>query len=402
MPPTTVLVGFAEALAGPEAVWSLVDAGFRVIAFARKGRASALRHSHHVEIKEVTAPEIDLSACLIELCGLLNSIRDESGCCVIMPLDDKALYLCDKVELPPGWVLAGPKGANAELALDKFTQVQAAQKAGFNVPKTALACTADDISRFAKANSFPIILKAAQCVPIDSGRVCSGGNWICANQAELDRALGQWAEKFPLLVQSFIAGVGEGIFGFAQSQGVKSWSAHRRIRMMNPEGSGSSACISQTVQADAKASAEAMICASHWRGLFMIELLRDLEGKLWFVELNGRAWGSLALTRRQGLEYPAWTAMQALYPENDLETIEPRSSGLVCRNVGRELVHILFVLRGTKSSTKLAKPSRIKTIWEVLRIHKGDTFYNWRGDDRKVFFADSYYTIRDTVFKTRH
>ena len=51
-----VLLGFAEADAAPEVVWSLVDAGVRVMAFARKGRASALRHSRHVACYEITPP----------------------------------------------------------------------------------------------------------------------------------------------------------------------------------------------------------------------------------------------------------------------------------------------------------------------------------------------------------
>jgi len=43
-----VVIGFAEALAAPEVVWSLVDAGFDVAAFARRGKPAALAHSRHV------------------------------------------------------------------------------------------------------------------------------------------------------------------------------------------------------------------------------------------------------------------------------------------------------------------------------------------------------------------
>ncbi len=400
----SVLVGFAEALAAPEAVWSLVDGGFRVVAFARRGRASALRFSRHVEIRELTAPENDLEGCLSELRELAASLSVKAGSeqWMLMPLDDKALYLASKVELGCNWVLAGPGGKNADLALNKCLQIQAAQKAGFNVPKTSLARTAKDVYEFAETQSFPIILKAAECVPISQGRVCFGGNWICANRAELDRAIAQWAEKIPVLVQEFISGTGEGVFGLAAQDGVRAWSAHRRIRMMNPEGSGSSACISQAPPQEAKTNAESLIATAGWRGPFMIELLRDRSGTLWFVELNGRAWGSLALSRRQGFEYPAWHAQLAMDQGSSAGVIAPQTRTVVCRNVGRELMHILFVLRGSKSSANRHRASRLKTLWEVLRIHGGDAFYNWRSDDRKVFFADSYYTIRDNMFKTKN
>lgn len=399
----SVLVGFAEALAAPETVWSLVDEGFRVIAFARKGKACALRFSRHVEIREVTAPEKDLETSLCDLREVAASVIEQTSADqrILMPLDDKALYLVNKVELGRDWILAGPSGQNANLALNKYLQVQAAQKAGFNVPKTALARTAKEIRGFAESVSFPIILKAAECVPIRQGRVCSGGNWICGNKAELDRAVEQWEERIPLVAQTLIAGIGEGIFGLAAAEGVRAWSAHRRIRMMNPEGSGSSACVSQTPPGHARASAEAMMVAAGWHGLFMIELLRDHSGTLWFIELNGRAWGSLALSRRQGFEYPAWHAQLVTDNASTAGAAALSARTLVCRNLGRELMHILFVLRGARSSANGNSPSRLKTLWDILRIRRGDTFYNWRSDDRKVFFADTYYTIRDNVFKAK-
>ena len=45
-----VTIGFAEALSAPEVTWSLVDAGFKVIAFSRRGRRGALRLRPGAEI----------------------------------------------------------------------------------------------------------------------------------------------------------------------------------------------------------------------------------------------------------------------------------------------------------------------------------------------------------------
>jgi len=298
--------------------------------------------------------------------------------------------------------LAGPRGANADLALNKHLQIEAAYRAGFRVPTTRLARTAQDVFDFATDESFPIILKAAECVPVHKGRVHSCRNWICANSGELERAVSQWAERVPLLVQTFIAGTGEGVFGLAAPEGVRAWSAHRRLRMMNPEGSGSSACISQPVSDDLKGKVQALMTAAEWRGLFMIELLRDHSGTSWFVELNGRSWGSMALSRRQGLEYPAWHVKLAIDPGTGIGEASPLAPGVVCRNVGRELIHVLFVLRGARSTTLRNGPSLWKTLLDVIRVRREDTFYNWRADDPKVFFADCYYTIHDNLFKTRN
>ena len=144
-PRATVLIGFAEALAAPEVAWSLVDHGFRVIAFARRGRSCALRHSRYVECREICAPETDLQSSLAELQSLLAAVTSAGTPRVLLPLDDKAVWLGSRTPLAPPWLLAGPSGANAHLALNKCSQVQAALDAGFHVPESRLPRSAAEV-----------------------------------------------------------------------------------------------------------------------------------------------------------------------------------------------------------------------------------------------------------------
>jgi predicted ATP-grasp superfamily ATP-dependent carboligase len=400
----TILVGFAEALSAPEVVWSLVDAGFQVVAFARKGRASALRYSRHVTCYEIHAPESDLEASLVDLHSLLSTLssQGQGTPLVLFPLDDKAVWLCSRAQIDNRWLFAGPLGACSELALNKNTQVEAARAAGFNVPKSRLVRTAQDLLEFGAQETFPIILKAADAVPTYQGRVYSCRKWICASRAELERAVDEWKERVPLLAQTFIAGVGEGVFGLAAEHGIRAWSGHRRVRMMNPQGSGSSACASQPVPEELRSKVEAFLTTAGWRGLFMIELLRDDSGKLWFVELNGRTWGSMALCRRQGLEYPAWQVELTLDEQSPAGLAVNPPTSIVCRHAGREFMHLLFVLKGAKSTALQQWPPFWKTVGDLARIHRRDGLYNWRRDDPKVFLADFYYTVHDNVFKSRN
>ena len=131
----------------------------------------------------------------------------------------------------------------------------------------------------------------------------------------------------------------------------------------------------------------------------MVELLQDDSAQYWFVEFNGRAWGSMALSRRQGLEYPAWNARLALLPGFSVRRSEPVGSEVVCRNLGRELMHLLFVLRGRKSKAIQKWPSFWRSVVDVLYIRRRDCFYNFRPDDLRVFFSDCFCTIRDQIFK---
>jgi len=395
-----VCIGFAEALSAPEAAWSLVDAGFAVTAFARRGRHSALRHSAHVEVVEVTPPELDAEAALAALERTLAARAlptGEPG--ALFPLDDAALWLFNRLKPGPDWLLAGPRGPAAELALDKAVQIQAARSAGFNVPPTTIAETAGEVQ--ARSAELPLILRPARAVLPENGRLRKGHNWICATRTELDQAVSKWAGAWPQLVQPFIVGQGEGVFGLATENGVRGWSAHRRLRMMNPHGSGSSACVSQPVAPETRAVIERFIQQTGWRGIFMVELLRDHAGKLWFVEFNGRSWGSLALARRQGLEYPAWAVQLALNPAADIAPPAPGDKPVVCRNAGREFMHLLFVLRGRKSGALREWPSFWRTALEVLRVRRHDRCYNWRRDDARVFFCDAWYTVRDNVCKSK-
>jgi hypothetical protein len=405
MSQTTVLVGFAEAMAAPEVVWSLVDEGFRVVAFARKARPSALRYSRHVVCHEICPPEVDLKTSLSDLHSLLDSMGGKGDHNdvqqILFPLDDKAVWLASRVKLENGWLLAGPRGTHAELALNKCLQIRAAREAGFDVPESLIARNTKDVLGFCANEGFPVILKPAECVPTVQGRVQNCRKWICASSGELERATAEWAERVPLLVQPFIEGTGEGIFGLAAPEGVRAWSAHRRLRMMNPQGSGSSACISQSVPEDLKDKVNELIKRTYWRGVFMVELLRDHAGKVWFVELNGRPWGSMALSRCQGLEYPAWNVRLTMDEQSPAGMEPPSAESVFCSHVGREFMHVLFVLRGARSKALRNWPSLWKTMGEVISFHRGDGYYNWRRDDAKVFLADCYYTIHDNLFKAR-
>lgn len=92
-------------------------------------------------------------------------------------------------------------------------------------------------------------------------------------------------------MQPLIRGVGEGLFGYVGPRGVTAWSSHRRVRMVNPHGSASSACRSNPVDGDLIGPSERFLSAIGWRGMFMLEFLRDSDGEPWFMELNGRTWG---------------------------------------------------------------------------------------------------------------
>src|SRR5437764_15014473 len=119
--------------------------------------------------------------------------------------------------------------------------------------------------------------------------------------------------------------------------------------MVNSQGSASSACRSQAVDGSRREAAARFLLDARWTGLFMLEFLRDTSGDAWLMELNGRPWGSLALARRRGLEYPAWAVAAALDPAFQ-PPVPDALPEIVCRHLGLEPVHLAFGARGPQSA----------------------------------------------------
>ena len=384
--PGPIVVGFGEALAAPEAVESLVRAKLRVVAFTRRGRRCVLRRHRGVELHQITPPESDAFAAVTDVADLVSRL----GAVALMPLDDPSLWLCDRVAGLAGIRVLGPTGDQARLALDKRLQIELARSAGLRVPPTDIYAEIGDLP---EVSAFPLVLRPALALYESDGKLARGETRVCANADELRGAAGDLGSG-PVLLQPLVRGSGEGLFGLGVEGSVRHWSAHRRLRMVNPQGSGSSACVSKTPDFDLTEPAGRMMVAAGWRGLFMLEFLRDHAGTAWFMELNGRTWGSLALARRQGLEYPAWAALKAL--ELDDPSARPEIDvrrPVVCRHLGREILHVAAVMRGPKSTALSEWPSRLKTLRTVARIRRSDRWYNWSSQNPAIFVDDTAQTL---------
>jgi hypothetical protein len=378
-----ILMGFAEALAGIETAWSLQGAGFKVVAFCRAGNRPALRHVRNLEIHDVPHPELDATATAAAVRALCDVLTPTA----LLPLDDNALWVCSQLKDSPA-LLAGASGSTADYALDKSLQLDVATRVGLPVPSTEVL---DDLTN-ATSIRFPVMVKPARAVYEVEGGLQRLTGVICGNDEEFGRAAAmRWPG--PVLVQPLIHGVGEGLFGHVGPQGVTAWSCHRRVRMVNPHGSASSACRSHPVNGDLIEPSERFLSAIGWEGMFMLEFLRDSNGKPWFMELNGRAWGSMALARRRGFEYPAWTVQAALEP--DFEPTPPEQPPeILCRNLGLEIIHLMLVARGPQSDAPMEWPRLSRAIRDVCRVTRSDRLYNWNSSQPDVLVADTFGTLR--------
>ena len=381
-------MGFAEALAAIEAAWSLQGSGFKVVAFCRAGNRPALRHVRGLEMHDVPHPELDAAATVEAVRALCDVLTPTA----LLPLDDKALWVCSQLKDSQA-LLAGAFGSTADYALDKSLQLDVATRVGLPVPSTVVL---EDLTN-ATSIPFPVMVKSARALYQVGGALERLTGVICGNDEEFERAAAMpWPG--PVLVQPLIHGVGEGLFGHVGSRGVSVWSSHRRVRMVNPHGSASSACRSHPVDGDLIEPSERFLNAIDWKGMFMLEFLRDSDGKPWFMELNGRAWGSMALARRRGFEYPAWTVQAALEP--DFEPTPPtQPPEVLCRNLGLEIAHLVCVARGPQSDALTEWPRLSRAIRDVCKFARRERLYNWNWSQPDVLVADTWGTLRQFMGK---
>ncbi len=398
-----VLVGFAEALAAPEAIFSLRTAGHEVRLFAREGaRAPALSLGAGAPLR-ISDPARDAAGAIA---ALRRAVEADPKIAAILPLDDASLWLTDRAFRPGAAPLggrnlpamAGATGPQAALALDKRAQVRAAEAAGFLLPLTRVIEGPEGLEVALGDLPLPAIVKPAlAAAPVGAGLARGGAVYLedRAAAARLAAGPGDRPGLFPALAQPLVRGVGEGVFGFATPEGVRAWSGHRRLRMMNPHGSGASACRAVAPRAEDRAAAERLVMDAGWRGPFMVELLRGEDGRARFMELNGRLWGSLALARRGGMEYPAWAVAGALDPTFRPPDLPP-PEGIEVRHLGREILHVLHVLRGPRSGFhREGWPRLLPTLAAVLRPGPARGLYNHDASAPRFWLREAAATVRE-------
>ena len=185
-----------------------------------------------------------------------------------------------------------------------------------------------------------------------------------------------------------------------RQRGVHHLSAHRRVRMMNPAGSGSSACASARVPTGADAT-QSSSCWARPTG----------RGCSWWSccaqRTPGGSWSStdgpgaaLRWLVRLGFEYPAWAARPSARRQGRRSPRSRRSRTLLCRNLGRELVHLLFVLRGPDSPVG-RWPGRAETLRALCSRGDRTAWYNLEPGMRGVFLSDTWRTVADQTWEKR-
>ncbi|MCW2692052.1 MAG: biotin carboxylase [Mycobacterium sp.] len=283
-PPGTPVVLFCDAgtLLGAFLTWAaaLRRRGFRVELLTPAGTSPrrllladrAVFHAVHTH-DEGTTPTVPA--------GLLPNLVDIQAVETVRPvLPGPAPHLVPRVRA----------AADAAVLLDKPAMNALAADTGWLVPRSWLP------EELADAESqdlpWPLVVK---------NRTGFGGDGMCLvhDAAELRGALA--AAAAPVLVQERVVGPVVKLGGVADRGELVEWGCYRA---MPAEGDpfGTPADVLTVTQPGLEEPSRALVRRLGLSGPFNVDCIEDVDGRVWFLELNSRAWGSWPCLDRAGLD----------------------------------------------------------------------------------------------------
>lgn len=222
---------------------------------------------------------------------------------VFMPSDEDAFVVAQYAhllrDLPVRVALAPFE--TLRLLDNKRQSVRLAKELGIPVPATIEPATFQEIESFVREYDDEAVLKIVRS---------SGGHGVFflrkdGLEENLRRIFAKTETDFEgIIVQEKIVGRGYAVSMLFQNGEPRLSFSHRRLRALSHRG-GPSTLRQSIRQPVLEAYAEKMLRHVGYHGVAMVEFLYDEStGRAWFLEVNPRWWGSLALPSRAGVDFP--------------------------------------------------------------------------------------------------
>jgi predicted ATP-grasp superfamily ATP-dependent carboligase len=205
--------------------------------------------------------------------------------------------------------LAAPSTGVVRLATDKARVVALAATCELPGPASTIG-TPHELAAQAQAFSYPLVLKPHRT------RLELSGNRLAYYTARRMPSAAELREELVALpasdwvVQPYLEGTLCAVGGVAW-QGRLIAAVHQVSRRIWPRDTGYS-CFAETVPRDLELESRIAKLVSEvgWSGIFQAQMIRSPDGRLWFIDFNPRAYGSLALAVRAGANLPAlWAGL---------------------------------------------------------------------------------------------
>ncbi|MGB5162361.1 MAG: ATP-grasp domain-containing protein [Thermoanaerobaculia bacterium] len=191
--------------------------------------------------------------------------------------------------------------------LSKEKTFAAAQALDFRLPGTQTGATVDQLEDLRLG--FPIVAK-----PLDKALRSSVKVLHIENEEEFESFLSDWrGVHHHFLFQEYVPGIGLGVELLIDSGRTLAVFQHHREEDL--PATGGVGVLARAVHPDEQLVQKSKALLDHlgWQGVAMVEYRYQPETReATLIEVNGRFWGSLALSDVAGLEFP-WYQWQLLH-----------------------------------------------------------------------------------------
>ena len=308
----------------------------------------------------------------------------KGGCRLVLPLTDASLTALYHEDVTAEFQVLGPPRLAYARAADKATAGSLSKALGIAVPNSIQAIGPESVAAAVRRIGLPAIVKPQFSRYVADDRIHRSEVTLISDSTDLGHVLKQpWVSRIACLVQQFVPGRGAGVFIlFARSSRIATF-AHRRLREKPPAGGVSVLSESATPNADLQTAADRLLNALEWFGPAMVEFRIDPDGKPWFMEINGRFWGSLQLAIDCGVDFP-WLFYQ-LGVGREVEPVTDYAVGRRLRWELGDLDHLLLQLRG--KGTAATPAAKLRALGAFLNPVAGRPEV-FRPDDPQPFFHE--------------
>lgn len=396
-----IVVTDADKASGLSIIRSLGKRGLEIAAASSNKRAIGFYSKYVSERLIYPQPTENRSAFTKWVLDTVN--RGKYG--ALIPVTDEFIVgiMEYRDEIEKGMMLLMPQNDSIMAALDKLKTIRLAEELSIPAPQTYFFENLDELQSKKNMVKLPAVLKGRYSVYINrKGQIRKSRAFgYIYNHKDLIREYISAVEKEDMpVIEELVKGRGQGFFCLADNGEMVASFMHRRVREMNPLGSGSSCAESIEMNPILKGYAGSLLKKMNWHGVAMVEFKNeDLTNKPIIMEVNGRFWNSLPLAVKAGVDFPSlyWDLSNG----KEIHNIENYKVGMQCRFLEGELVHLLHVLKGRPKNWSGYYPDRWETVKDIFNFCKPETFYyNQCSDDLLPGIADIFYFSLRTLKKT--
>ncbi len=356
-----VLITDGQTRAGLAVARSLARRGISVLVLGAEPQSLAF-HSRFVK-RAVPAPSpADRPKAFLDL--VLRLIR-ECRVRLAIPISDQAVLLFDRhrplLENQTRLAMAEPEALRS--VLDKRLSLALAAKLGVPCPRQFELKSKGQIPEMIKALGFPMVLKrpgdpADPRVPRFDFRVL-----YAHDEDELRGHLLRHCrnDQYPIF-QELATGEVHNLCCFGAKGELLAVHEYRSVRRL-----GGAGVLREIVESSPELVkyAQALLAALRWDGVAHVGFFVNREnGRVWFMEINGRFWASIQGSIHAGWDFPSWTYDYFLFGKRP-QPGPIKTGSLTCWHQG-DLIALLNYLRGGEVPATGTHPGKLLAALQYL------------------------------------